>query len=94
MLREIRQHLKYRVSLDSLAKATLNTPKSANGLDALRWWKQGRMDLIEKYCRDDVAITRDIWRYGRDRGYLLFDRKNEGRMRIPVDFREKVMALD
>ena len=41
-----------------------------------------------------MAITRDIWRYGRDRGYLLFDRKNEGRMRIPVDFREKVMALD
>jgi len=84
MLREIRQHLKYRVSLDSLAKATLNTPKSANGLDALRWWKQGRMDLIEKYCRDDVKLTRDIFQHGVDKGYLLFDRKNEGRMRVPV----------
>ena len=44
--------------------------------------------------RDAVAITGDSWGYGRDRGYLLVDRKNEGRMRIPVDFREKVMALD
>jgi len=94
MLREIKEQLNFRVSLDSLAQSTLDKEKSADGLQALRWWKQGRLDLIEKYCRDDVAITRDIWRYGRDRGYLLFDRKNEGRMRIPVDFSEKVVALD
>ena len=94
MLLEIKEQLNFRVSLNSLAQSTLEKKKSADGLQSLRWWKQGRLDLIEKYCRDDVAITRDIWRYGRDRGYLLFDRKNEGRMRIPVDFREKVMALD
>lgn len=94
MLREIKEQLNFRVSLSSLALSTLEKEKSADGLQALRWWKQGRLDLIEKYCRIDVAITRDIWRYGRDKGYLLFDRKNEGRMRIPVDFREKVMAPD
>jgi len=94
MLREIKEQLNFRVSLNSLAQSTLEKEKSADGLQALRWWKQGRLDLIEQYCREDVAITRDIWRYGRDRGYLLFDRKNEGRMRIPVDFREKVVAFD
>lgn len=94
MLREIKEQLNFRVSLNSLAQSTLEKEKSADGLQALRWWKQGRLDLIEQYCRDDVAITRDIWRFGRDRGYLLFDRKNEGRMRIPVDFREKIVALD
>ena len=41
-----------------------------------------------------MAITRDIWRYGREHGYLIFDRKNEGRMRVPVDFGDKVVALD
>lgn len=94
MLREIKEQLNFRVSLNSLAQSTLDKEKSADGLQALRWFKQGRMDLIERYCRDDVAITRDIWRYGRNRGYLLFDRKNEGRMRIPVDFSEKIVALD
>ncbi|MEE2657131.1 MAG: DEAD/DEAH box helicase [Candidatus Latescibacterota bacterium] len=86
ILREIKNHLNYRVSLNSLAQATLNEPKSADGLMALRWWKQGRLDLIETYCRDDVRLTRDIFRYGLDHGYLLFDRKNEGRMRVPVDW--------
>jgi ATP-dependent helicase YprA (DUF1998 family) len=94
MLREIKEQLNFRVSLNSLAQSTLDKEKSADGLQALRWWKQGRLDLIETYCRDDVAITRDIWRYGRDKGYLLFDRKNEGRMRIPVDFSDKVLAFD
>ncbi len=88
MLREIRDHLNYRVSLNSLAQATLEEEKTADGLQALRWWKQGRLDLIEEYCRNDVRITRDIWRFGRDHGYLLFDRRGEGRMRVPVDFRE------
>ena len=94
MLREIKEQLNFRVSLNSLAQATLEKEKSADGLLALRWWKEGRLDLIERYCRDDVAITRDIWRFGRERGYLLFDRKNEGRMRVPVDFSDKVVALD
>ena len=94
MLREIKEQLNYRVSLNSLAQSTLDEGKSADGLQALRWWKQGRLDLIETYCRDDVRITRDIWRFGREKGYLLFDRKNEGRMRVPIDFKEKIVALD
>ena len=94
MLREIKEQLHYRVSLNSLAQSTLDEGKSADGLQALRWWKQGRLDLIEKYCRDDVRITRDIWRFGREKGYLVFDRKNEGRMRVPIDFNEKIVALD
>ena len=93
MLREIRDQLNFRVSLDSLAQATLEEEKTADGLQALRWWKEGRLDLIEEYCRNDVRITRDIWRFGRDHGYLLFDRRGEGRMRVPVDFRERVTAL-
>ena len=84
ILREVYARLNYRVSLDALARATLNTPKSADGLQALRWYKEGRMDLIEKYCRKDVEITRDLFNYGVERGYLLFDRKGEGRMRVPV----------
>ena len=94
MLREIRDQLNFRVSLNSLAQATLEEEKTADGLQALRWWKQGRLDLIEEYCRNDVRITRDIWRFGRDHGYLLFERRGEGRMRVPVDFRESVTALE
>jgi DEAD/DEAH box helicase domain-containing protein len=84
MLREIYTQLRYRVSLDALGQATLNRAKSADGLQALQWFKEGRMDLIESYCRKDVEVTRDLFQYGLDHGYLLFHRKGQGRMRIPL----------
>jgi DEAD/DEAH box helicase domain-containing protein len=84
IMRDVHSHLNYRVSLDGLAQATLDTKKSADGLQALRWFKQGRLDLIEKYCRHDVEITRDLFRHGLDKGYLVFERKEQGKMRLPV----------
>jgi DEAD/DEAH box helicase domain-containing protein len=84
MLREIYTQLRYRVSLDALGQATLNQAKSADGLQALQWFKEGRMELIESYCRKDVEVTRDLFQYGLDHGYLLFNRKGQGRMRIPL----------
>lgn len=86
MLREIYTQLRYRVSLDALGQATLNQAKSADGLQALQWFKEGRMDLIESYCRKDVEVTRDLFQYGLDHGYLLFHRKGQGRMRIPLSW--------
>jgi DEAD/DEAH box helicase domain-containing protein len=86
MLRDIHAQLRYRVSLDALAKATLGTSKSADGLQALRWWKEGRIELIDEYCQQDVAVTRDLFQFGVDHQHLLFDRKNQGRMRVPVDW--------
>ena len=48
--------------------------------------QEGRLDLIESYCRKDVEITRDLFTYGLTHGHLLFDRKAEGRLRVPVDW--------
>ena len=87
ILREIHQRLRYRISLDSVGKATLNAKKSADGLMALKWFKEGRMDLIEEYCQKDVELTRDLFYHGLKENFLLFDRKNEGRMRIPLDWK-------
>ena len=84
ILRDVHAQLGYRLSLDALGTATLNTPKSAGGLQALQWYKEGRLDLIETYCRQDVDLTRDLFRYGLSHGHLLFDRKGEGRLRVPV----------
>ena len=86
ILRDVHAQLGYRLSLDALGTATLNTPKSADGLQALQWYKEGRLDLIETYCRQDVDLTRDLFRYGLTHGHLLFDRKGEGRLRVPVDW--------
>ena len=86
MLDVIKTRLNYRVSLDNLGRATLDAPKSADGLQALRWWKEGRLDEITAYCRADVDITRRLYEYGRDRGHLLFTNKAGQKVRVPVEW--------
>ncbi|WP_457572639.1 DEAD/DEAH box helicase [Desulfovulcanus sp.] len=86
ILEKVHTRLGYRLSLDHLAKHTLGVSKSANGLLALRWWKEGKLDKIIDYCRQDVAITRDLYFFGRKKGYLLFRNKAKKIVRVPVDW--------
>ena len=86
LLEEVYQCLGFRLSLDHLAENTLGVQKNGSGLDALKWWKQGRMDKIIDYCRMDVRITRDLYLFARDNGYLIFQEKGGAeRFRVPVD---------
>ncbi len=64
--------LGHRISLDSLAQATLGAGKTADGMQALRWWKEGRLDLIAMYCRQDVQVLVDLVRFARANGYVRF----------------------
>ena len=86
MLDDIRRRLNYGVSLDNLGRSTLDAPKSADGLLALKWWKEGRIDEIAEYCRMDVEITRRLYEFGRDNGYLIFTNKAGSRVRVPVSW--------
>lgn len=88
LLRRVQDSLKYRVSLDNLGQATLGEPKSADGLQALRWWQEGRLDDIAAYCRKDVDLTRRLYLFGLEHGWLLFTNKAGQRVRVPVDFRQ------
>ncbi len=72
ILEAVKNQLGFRLSLDHLASATLGAHKTADGLQALRWWQQGKILEIISYCRQDVKITRDLYRYGIHKGYLLY----------------------
>lgn len=86
MLTEVYNRLGYRLSLDHLGENTLGVRKSADGLMALEWWKQGKIREIVDYCRQDVTVTRDLYLFGRENGYLLFKNKAEMKVRIPVSW--------
>ncbi len=86
LLLRVQEHLSYRLKLDNLGQATLNAAKSADGLQALRWWKEGRIDEIATYCRKDVELTRDLYLYGLEHGHVLFTNKAGQKARIQVDF--------
>ncbi len=86
MLEHVHKRLGYRLSLDLLASSTLGTKKSANGLLALKWWKEGKIRKIIDYCKRDVAITRDLFLFGSKEGFLLFRNKEGSIVRLPVDW--------
>ncbi|QLA18322.1 DEAD/DEAH box helicase [Desulfolutivibrio sulfoxidireducens] len=86
LLEKVHERLGYRLSLDGLASATLAAKKTASGLQALAWWKEGRLDLIEEYCRKDVALTRDLYLFGREHRFLLFTNKAAKTVRLPISW--------
>ena len=85
-LEKVHERLGYRLSLDHLATETLEVKKSADGLQALRWWKQGKIREIIDYCKIDVKITKDLFLFGKTNGFLLFKNKAGSRVRVPVAF--------
>jgi DEAD/DEAH box helicase domain-containing protein len=72
IIEDVYKHLGHRIGLDSIAQATLGSGKSGNGMEALLYWKNGRMDLLKKYCLDDVRITKDIYEYGLHNQKILY----------------------
>src|SRR3989338_1738168 len=85
IMEEIVKVLGHRVSLDSVAQATLGRGKSGSGLEALKWFKEGRFDLITKYCLDDVKLTKEVYDYGRQHHRLFaMNRTGVDKLQIPV----------
>jgi DEAD/DEAH box helicase domain-containing protein len=81
---ELQGKLGFRPKLDSVVQATLGVSKTADGLQALAWWKEGRLDLIEKYCIDDVRLTRDLYLYGKRNRNVLVSRFSGKPIRVDV----------
>lgn len=72
LLDDLYNKLGFRASLDALAHATLGASKSRDGLDAIRWYREGKIEELIAYCRDDVAITKKLFEHGRDNGFVSF----------------------
>jgi DEAD/DEAH box helicase domain-containing protein len=72
LLVEIVKVIGHRIKLEDVAQATLGKGKSGSGMDALLYFKQGRWDNLEKYCLDDVKVTKQIYDYALKNGKLLY----------------------
>lgn len=72
LLKEIHSVLGRRVRLDAVAEGTLKMRKSGNGLDALKWWRNGEREKVRDYCLKDVEITRKVFDYALANNALKF----------------------
>ena len=72
LLSEIEKVLNHRIKLESVAQGTIGSGKSGSGLEAILYYNNGRMDLLKKYCLDDVKITKQVYDYALKNQKLLY----------------------
>jgi hypothetical protein len=86
MLVEIKKILPHRLSLDSIAHATMGVEKTAEGLQAIRWFKEGKLLEIAEYCCYDVKITKLVHEYGAANKQLFYTNKFGAKLSVAVSW--------
>ncbi len=86
VLVDLSRRLGHRVSLDAVAQATLNVGKTADGMLALKWWKENQIELIAEYCRQDVQVLKDVVEFGRKNGYVKYSDRQGGSRTVNVEW--------
>jgi hypothetical protein len=84
MLVDLQNTLNHRLSLDSIATATFGVEKTAEGLQAIEWFKQGKMLEIAEYCCYDVKITKLVHEYGVSQRQLYYNNRFGKKLAVPV----------
>lgn len=93
MMLDLETRLGFRLKLDSAASATLGTGKTADGLDALRWWQEHKktgdfapLRKIAEYCAFDVKVTRFVHEYALEHGHLKYEDRSGQIQQVPLDW--------
>jgi DEAD/DEAH box helicase domain-containing protein len=84
MLVELQNTLQHRLSLDSIATATFGLEKTAEGLQAIEWFKQGKLVEIAEYCCFDVKLTKLVHEYGAQHKQLHYQNRFGKKLTVPV----------
>lgn len=87
MLQDIFRTLGFRLSLDSIAKASLGATKTADGLQSVEWFKNGELDKVAEYCKADVDITRRVYEFGRNNGFVHYYSKLGSKLKVAVNWK-------
>ena len=86
VLIEIQKKLDHRLSLDAVAHATLGVEKTAEGMQAIEWFRQGKLLEIAEYCCYDVKITRLVHEYGLHKRQLFYKNRFGAKMSVHVSW--------
>ena len=83
---DLEAKLGHRLALDSIAQATLGFGKTGDGLEAIRWWREGKIVEIAEYCCFDVKVTRLVHEYGARHKQLHFTDRFQQKRSVPVEW--------
>jgi DEAD/DEAH box helicase domain-containing protein len=71
LLADLHRRLGFRIKLDDLARETLGLKKTANGLEVVQWWREGRREEVCAYCENDVQLLVDLVKFAREKKYVV-----------------------
>lgn len=87
ILDDLFRTLSFRVSLDSVARATLGDTKIASGVQAVAWWRAGELDKLADYCKADVDVTRRVYEFGCANGYVNYFTRLGSKQKVQVNWK-------
>lgn len=86
IMKEIEAVIGHRVKLDDVARATLGTGKSGNGLQAIEFFRRGEIDKLRDYCLQDVKVTKEVYEYGLEHGHVKYKDRLGQIVSVDIDF--------
>lgn len=86
MLIVLQNQLQHRLSLDAIATATFGVVKTAEGMQAIQWFREGKLIDIAEYCCYDVKITRLVHEYGVQNRQLHYHNRFGNKLTVPVSW--------
>lgn len=91
LMGDVESGVGFRVSLDNLVQNTIFAQKSGDGMQALRLYKEGKVEEIKKYCLKDVELTKNLYEYGSKEGRVyFFPRDAINKVAVPVNWAQKL----
>lgn len=86
MMADLEVKIGHRVGLDAVAQSTIGCGKTADGLDAIKWWRAGRKLDVARYCCFDVKVTRLVHEFGMANGEVFFHDRTGRKQRVEVEW--------
>lgn len=86
LMSDLEEKLGHRVGLDAVAQATIGCGKTADGLDAIKWWREGRKLEVARYCCFDVKVTRMVHEFGMENGEVFYTDRLGRKRRVAVSW--------
>ena len=86
LLVELQAKLQHRLSLDAIATATFGIEKTSEGMQAIKWFREGKLMEIAEYCCYDVKITRLVHEYGSHQRQLHYLNRFGMKLTVPVSW--------
>ena len=87
LMQDLQKLLGFSIGLDSIASATLGATKSADGVQSVQWFRAGELEKMVEYCKMDVEVTRRVFEFGRDNGYIFYKSKLGSKLKVNVKWK-------